>query len=240
MKPPNSPTPRNATWSHTLAEPSFPEACVFGPLRSQRSLVNSTRLITINSRPNARSNCAAFRLLASHEPRVAPRTQMGAMRRSSRQSTFPWRQNSMLPTRLCTTVATRFVALATLGLRPKAINAGSVRNEPPPAIELTTPETSPAKNSSVSSNTRPPYHDRRWATGNIGDTCPGTWVTLFVVPSPEQPKPQIDPKNLRGIIKASMDAQKQWTKKTLPQRQQGAKKLAPPVVQAAKAAGAGD
>lgn len=61
-----------------------------------------------------------------------------------------------------------------------------------------------------------------------------------MVPSPEQPKPQIDPKNLRGIIKASMDAQKQWTKKTLPQRQQGAKKLAPPVVQAAKAAGAGD
>jgi hypothetical protein len=52
---------------------------------------------------------------------------------------------------------------------------------------------------------------------------------------PEQPKPQIDPKNLKGIVKAAMEAQKKWTKDTLPQRKAGAQKLAPHVVKAVAA-----
>lgn len=49
---------------------------------------------------------------------------------------------------------------------------------------------------------------------------------------PDQPKPEIDPKNLKGIIKAAMENQKKWTKDTLEQRKQAAKKLAPLVVKA--------
>jgi hypothetical protein len=56
---------------------------------------------------------------------------------------------------------------------------------------------------------------------------------------PDQPKLKIDPKNLKGIAKASMDAQKKWVKDTLEQRKSDAMTLAPRVVEAISAAAAG-
>jgi hypothetical protein len=55
---------------------------------------------------------------------------------------------------------------------------------------------------------------------------------------PDQPKPAIDPKNLKGIAKAAMEAQKKWIRDTLEQRKKDALKLAPKVVAAVEAGAA--
>lgn len=53
---------------------------------------------------------------------------------------------------------------------------------------------------------------------------------------PEQPRPEFDPKNIKGIAKAAMESQKKWMKDTLEQRKKDAMKLAPLVVKALSAA----
>lgn len=52
---------------------------------------------------------------------------------------------------------------------------------------------------------------------------------------PEQPRIQVDPKNLKGMAKAAMEAQKKWHAETLDQRRADVKKLAPLVVKAFEA-----
>lgn len=53
---------------------------------------------------------------------------------------------------------------------------------------------------------------------------------------PPQPPVDFDPKNTKGMIKASVEASKKWTAETASDRAQAAKKLAPGVVAAFRAA----
>lgn len=59
---------------------------------------------------------------------------------------------------------------------------------------------------------------------------------LSAYKGPDKPKLKIDPKNLKGMAKAAMEIQNKWIKETVEQRKAHAKKLAPGVVQAIKAA----
>jgi hypothetical protein len=73
----------------------------------------------------------------------------------------------------------------------------------------------------------------------VSDSDGALWVRLgnmtFQVQAyqgPDQPKPDSDPKNPRGMAKAAIEAQKKWLAETLEERKAAAVKLAPPVLEA--------